>query len=204
MINKKNLKKYINSYGKNCMLRWGVSGEYHYLSNGYSLIKGDSRVFDTEIIGLLYKYFGKIPTKKDGILRNDEEYKEKLRIQVYVSKQCNNTIKMFEELTKVEDDYPTYKFAEISICRPQYLSHNEMMIYASGNKLSVVDRKLHELIDYDVFRGIIKKKPVPYTPLIFADNKTSTVYCIMPIRSDSVPEIINNEIWEYVDKKVEV
>jgi hypothetical protein len=198
MINKSQLKKIINEYGKESMLRWMVEDGNHYLTNGYMILRGNDKVFDTEIIGLLYKYFGRVPKAGEGVYVN-EKYKDpktdEWRYRSHIHKDM--TIERFEGNLEITDDMMAFEFSGAFV----HWANGEAAVYEhiDSRKLFVIDRKYYDLID---------KYHHPFAFRLmnygfgckFHDAVTGSQLTVMPLCKGSIPYIIGPEGFEYIDK----
>lgn len=189
MLEKKALKKFINAYGKEEQLIWGYKDGKHYLSNANVLICGTEAVFDTEILGLLYKYFGMIPKSSDAAYRNRKDV-DNHGNKTYTCEKTERGLQAYMDLLQIKDEYPALTFSKVYV-KPK--TDDEIALYVDADNLACVciKRMYHQLIDWDVFAGMIVHAP---RGIIFEHFETGTTMMVCEVKASkaSFLSIINH------------
>jgi len=191
MINKAQLKKLINRAGKEGRLLWAYKDGVHYICDKFFMIKAPDSVFDSELVGLMYKYFNMKPKSGDQIYYNIVESerdkvtrKEKPVYKAEVHK--TRDINFFIEGTEIKGEYGLVHFLDAFIAHKS----GEVALYGEWdketNRVTAIDRIYHELLAWN--------KPditVPCTQyykgklggIMFHEVNTDTVLWILPVRA---------------------
>jgi len=190
MLNKTQLKKLINKAGKDGRLIWAYKDGIHYMSDSFFMLKANEKVFDSELVGLMYKYFNMKPKSGDKVYRNkvEEKYDEFTRKKkpVYSAAELENKdIFFFIENLRIADIFALVEFLNIYV----HFSDNDAALYGEFNKerntVVAINRYFHELIAWHD-----PKIHVPNTQyyrgknrgIIFHDVDTDTKLLVLPCR----------------------
>lgn len=196
MIEKKELKKIIKRRGKEENLYWGKDGEQYILTDGYFALKAKENIFNNEIIGLLYKYFGKIP-EEGNVLKTLGD----------TSINIDNTKKVFKIMNKnleIKNNYPAYCFSNVYISleyKKQAVLYRALL-KKDITKVVAIDTTYQNLIILPQIAPHLCAYNTLTKALIFHDCEKTPVLSVMPLRlgKKDIPSILN-PYFQYTEEE---
>ncbi len=204
MLNKVQLKKLINRAGKEGRLLWAYKDGIHYISDGYFVLKANEQVFDSELVGLMYKYFGMKPKSEDIAYKNQVEMKpDKVtgkQKPVYKAIEADVKIDFFIDGTAIKDEYTLVEFLKTYVG----WGNGEIALYGEFDKdvmtVIAVNRDFHELLAWnktDVTVPCTQYYKGKFGGIMFHDINTDTVIWILSMRGKRPKTLADRYVMEY-------